>query len=70
MGMRLQDAINFALDPANSVPYGLDTYIVVTSEGIDATTPAGKLQIASLVQSLSSSARTSQSGHGGASMEV
>jgi hypothetical protein len=30
MGMVLQDAINFALDPANSQPYGLDTTIEVT----------------------------------------
>jgi hypothetical protein len=30
MGMRLQDAINYALDPANSEPYGLDTAVEVT----------------------------------------
>jgi hypothetical protein len=30
MGMRLQDAIDFATVPANSQPYGLDTYVVVT----------------------------------------
>ena len=30
MAMRLQDAIDFASDPANSQPYGLDTYVVVS----------------------------------------
>jgi hypothetical protein len=30
VGMRLQDAIDFALVPANSQPYGLDSYVVVT----------------------------------------
>ena len=30
MGMRLQDAIDFATVPANSQPFGLDTYVVVT----------------------------------------
>jgi hypothetical protein len=30
MGMRLQDAINFASDPANGQPFGLATDVVVT----------------------------------------
>lgn len=31
MGMRLQDAIDFALNPANGQAFGLDTYVVVTA---------------------------------------
>ena len=49
MGMRLQDAIDFALNPANGQAFGLDTYVVVTMHDDTDTVLVGSVSASSIL---------------------